>query len=383
MDDERIIELFLARDEGAVTAASEKYGAYCRAVALGMLGDERDAQRVNGDVPRDAAQEGPEAARLAQKGAHFGGYQHMKNDRLSRCLGDIDEKFIDEAADYKKKGRKRGVYYLAAALAACILIVVAAQVRPSGVAEPRPATESPGPGSIAASPDAGVYIPAIELPETQDGLAMDMIACVVYNGAVYTQGAWLEDAPALLGEYLGRATGGIDEWSDESEYGVEFAGTVAGELYAVKGYDTGFRICCLNDDGSALLLERLNGITLDTGADLFETRLHLPERLEALSFLTHEDWNKAAKNYRTPELSEETVSAFLDELCAGKFVYTWESERGIYDSAVQGHLFCALSDGTTVELRLIEGGYVGYQELGWYFVKMPGDVFDAVLAACQ
>lgn len=175
----------------------------------------------------------------------------------------------------------------------------------------------------------------------------------------------------------------IDEWSDESEYSVEFAGTVAGELYAVKGYDTGFRICCLNDDGSALLLERLNGITLDTGADLFETRLHLPERLEALSFLTHEDWNKAAKNYRTPELSEETISAFLDELCAGQFVYTWESERGIYDSAVQGHLFCALSDGTTVELRLIEGGYVGYQELGWYFVKMPGDVFDAVLAACQ
>lgn len=35
----------------------------------------------------------------------------MKNDRLSCCLGDIDEKFIDEAADYKKKGRKRGVYY--------------------------------------------------------------------------------------------------------------------------------------------------------------------------------------------------------------------------------------------------------------------------------
>ena len=82
--------------------------------------------------------------------------------------------------------------------------------------------------------------------------------------------------------------------------------------------------------------DSLNGITLDTGADLFETRLHLPERLEALSFLTHEDCNKAAKNYRTPELSEETVSAFLDELCAGQFVYTWESERGIYDSAVQG-----------------------------------------------
>lgn len=50
MDDERIIELFFARDEGAVTAASEKYGAYCRAVALGMLGDERDAQECVNDA---------------------------------------------------------------------------------------------------------------------------------------------------------------------------------------------------------------------------------------------------------------------------------------------------------------------------------------------
>lgn len=44
MDDERIIELFWSRDEGAVPAAQEKYGAYCRAVALGILGDARDAE---------------------------------------------------------------------------------------------------------------------------------------------------------------------------------------------------------------------------------------------------------------------------------------------------------------------------------------------------
>lgn len=28
---------------------------------------------------------------------------------------------------------------------------------------------------------------------------------------------------------------------------------MAGELYAVKGYDTGFRICCLNDEARRLL----------------------------------------------------------------------------------------------------------------------------------
>ncbi len=309
----------------------------------------------------------------------------MNDNRLSGCLEGIDPRFIDEAADYKKKSRGRGLSYLAAALAASILLIFATY-RPYGVSDALPGGSAPvsAPASESVpAPVSGVYVPAIELPEADAGVAMDMIACVVYNGAVYTQGGWLDSASALVGEYLGCATGGIDEWSDESEYYVEFAGTMSGELYAVKGYDPDFRICCLNDDGSAMLLERLNGITLDTGADLFETRLHLPERLESLTYLTHEDWNNGTKNYYTPELSEETVTAFLTELCAGQFVYTWETDRGIYDRAVQGHIFCALSDGTTVELRLIEGGYVGYQGLGWYFVKMPGEAFDAVLAACQ
>ena len=303
----------------------------------------------------------------------------MNDNRLSDCLENINPRFIDEAADYKKKGRGRGIYFLAAALAACILLFIATY-RPYGVSDALPGGSAPVSAPVAAS---GVYVPAIELPEADAGFTADMIACVVYDGAVYTQGGWLDAASALVGEYLGHATGGIDEWSDESEYSVEFAGTMSGAIYSVIGYDPGFRICCLNDDGSAMLLERLNGISLDTGADLFETRLHLPERLESLTYLTHEDWNNAARHYRTPELSEEAVSDFLAELCAGQFVYTWETDRDIYDSAVQGHLFFHMSDGTTVELRLIEGGYVGYQGLGWYFVKMPGAAFDAVLAACS
>lgn len=304
----------------------------------------------------------------------------MKNDRLSRCLGDIDDRFIDEAADYKKKSRRRGVYYLAAALAACIIIALAVQMRPSAPISQRP-DDPPAESSTSAEISGGVHIPAIELPEPADGIAADMIACVVYNGAVYTQGEWLDDPPAHLGDYLGRAVGSLDEWSEESDY-VEFAGTMAGELYTVVGYDPDFRICCLHEDGSALLLERLNGITLDTGADLFDTRLHLPERMEDVTYLTHSDWNNAVYDFKPLGLDEGTVSAFLDELCASRFVYTWETDPDIYDSGVQGHLFFTLSDGLTVELRLIEGGYVGYQNLGWYFVKMPGEVFDAVLAAC-
>ena len=309
----------------------------------------------------------------------------MNENRLSDCLGSIDPRFIDEAADCKKKNRGRGLSYLAAALAASILLIFATY-RPYGVSDALPGGSAPvsAPASESVpAPVSGVYVPAIELPEPDSGFTVDMIACVVYDGAVYTQGEWLGDASALVGEYLGHATGSIDEWSDESEYYVEFAGTMSGDIYSVTGYDPGFRICCLYDDGSVMLLERLNGISLDTGADLFETRLHLAERMESVSYLTHEDWNENADSFRDLPLSEGAVSAFLAELCAGGFEYVWETDRDIYDRAVQGHLFFSMSDGTTVELRLIEGGYVGYQGLGWYFVKMPGEVFDAVLAACQ
>ena len=66
-------------------------------------------------------------------------------------------------------------------------------------------------------------------------------------------------------------------------------------------------------------------------------------------YLTHDDWNNAVYDFKPLGLDDETVSAFLDELCAGEFVYTWETDPDSYDSALQGHLFFPQSDGTTVE----------------------------------
>lgn len=44
MDDAKIIELFWARNENAITAVSEKYGAYCRIIAKNILGNSEDAE---------------------------------------------------------------------------------------------------------------------------------------------------------------------------------------------------------------------------------------------------------------------------------------------------------------------------------------------------
>ena len=50
MDDSEIIGLFLARDEGAIEAANREYGAYCTAVARGILDDQGAAEECVNDT---------------------------------------------------------------------------------------------------------------------------------------------------------------------------------------------------------------------------------------------------------------------------------------------------------------------------------------------
>ena len=107
--------------------------------------------------------------------------------------------------------------------------------------------------------------------------------------------------------------------------------------------------------------------------------------MESITYQTHDDWEKQNSEKKLTGVTEEQMNEFLRELCSSPFVrIDPESIPGFYESAeTQGHLYWNMKDGTVVELRLIDGGYVGSESLGWVFVKMPGQCFDAVLAACQ
>ena len=50
MDDKRIIELFLARDEEAIKKTQEKYGALCRSIAANILARSEDVEECVNDV---------------------------------------------------------------------------------------------------------------------------------------------------------------------------------------------------------------------------------------------------------------------------------------------------------------------------------------------
>lgn len=83
-------------------------------------------------------------------------------------------------------------------------------------------------------------------------------------------------------------------------------------------------------------------------------------------------------------VAEEQFEDFLTELCNSPFErINYEDNPSFCHAETQDHLYLNMKDGTMIELRLFEGGYVGCQNLGWIFVKMPGEHFDAVLAACQ
>ena len=244
--------------------------------------------------------------------------------------------------------------------------------------------------ATASAAGSGVTIPRIELPETGSA-ETDMIGLVVYNGNIYTQAELLRcseaEREALLGEYLGYATGGLDEFSDESEYSQEFASNIAGEIYTVNGYDSAFRICMSweTEDGPALyFLENLNGITLTTGEDLYGSRLGLRGNYTGVLYETHGDWDNSSKNYKTADIPAETLATFVDALYASPFVDLEGSGENIYDAGLeQTHLYFQMDDGTTVELRLFENGYVKYAHMyGYVFVSMDDPSFAAVFEAC-
>ena len=54
MEDERIVELYWARSENAISETSAKYGKYCYAVAYHILASEEDAEESVNDTYLDA-----------------------------------------------------------------------------------------------------------------------------------------------------------------------------------------------------------------------------------------------------------------------------------------------------------------------------------------
>ena len=260
-------------------------------------------------------------------------------------------------------------------------------------------------------PGHGVYIPGIELPERTDGEEFSMIGLIVYQGRIYTSAAWYYNKDAeyiienLVGDRVGFAKGNIHEWSTQDDFAVELAGSVYGDVYAVSGYNSWYRLCMIgnytddygNDVQWANFFECLNGYGMTNGYELFvfgslmdvyngEIR---SRNWSHVKYQDHDNWDYAdpIREYVYHDLkgvSDEDITAFLYELYFGQFedVHETANDNFQFRNERQTHLQVYMDDNTVIELRLFEGGYVGYRHLGWYFVKIPGEAFDTIFNAC-
>lgn len=119
MDDNAIIELYFARDEGAIDATAEQYGAYCAAIAQNIL-DSQGAEECVNDVWLRCWQSIPPQRPISLKGfvgrvtrnlalsilraqsaqKRGGGQAALVLDELSECVsgGETPEEALDRQA---------------------------------------------------------------------------------------------------------------------------------------------------------------------------------------------------------------------------------------------------------------------------------------------
>lgn len=307
----------------------------------------------------------------------------------ARVLARREEYFI------RQKKRRRAVFRAVTAVCCvCLIAAGALGVWQSGapsIGENTPMGEAVVSGNASqTAPTGGVYIPPAEVMlSVPDGMEMDMLGFFIYQGRVYVQYRVvrydLRVPDDAVGEYLGTATGMIDEWTKADGY-VDYAGSVSGDFYAVEGFDPAFMLCMKQDDGGAIYYINDNGLTLNTGADLFEARLNVPGNIKSAAYQTRESWNYSAETpSRMSDAEVEQTAAFVDALCASPFMYIEDIplenvNSNVYDEKEIYHLYIHLENGFTVHLRLFAGGYVNFAGLRDVCVQVEPEIFDAFVA---
>lgn len=306
----------------------------------------------------------------------------MKSEKLLYAVGQIDDGLVLDAleapdkigrfADIRSRRVLLGLGSLAACL--CILLIAVLALRPS-----RSAPE----GSRIIVTEAGVYIPQMEVQLPRDSSAC-MIGFFIYQNRSYVEYTTIEAAPGLRGDCLGTASDTLDAWSTAEDY-VELSGSVAGDFYSVTGYDPAFLLCM--EEGSQLrLYVNDNNITLQTGSDLFEDRLHLTDRFRQVQYQTREDWYYGLGNIKSlDDDSYQTVAAFVRALCEAPFMRMEdiplpEGAVSAYDDLEIYHMYFHMEDGLTIHLRLFEGGYVQFAGIRGVCVRVPEEAFQEMTA---
>lgn len=234
-----------------------------------------------------------------------------------------------------------------------------------------------------------VYIPEMkaELGVPKD-VIMDMLAFFIYEGRCYVQDQYYEEGLPLVGDYVGTSVGLIDEWTAEDGY-VDYAGSVAGDFYEVKGYDPSFMLCMKFDNGAVETFIHNNGISLGKGDDLIEDRLHLKGNVEKVTFKTQEEWDYSLQDEKNHTLSEEydeLMNQFLESFSSDDFVHIKDTPLdnngtgNYHHNSDNFHITFHTKDGLRFDFVLYKDGYTRFQDFDGVCVQIDPNLYEEIIS---
>lgn len=234
---------------------------------------------------------------------------------------------------------------------------------------------------------AGVEIPALEVELKMDELVeADMIGFFIYEGRCYVQSEYYAEGASFVGDYVGTAVGMIDEWTKEDGY-VDYAGSVNGKFYEVKGYDPSFMLCMKYDNGAVETFVNNNGILLGKGSDLIEDRLHLKDNYKEVAFKDQKAWNETLSDDKQvlPEKYYELMDEFLESFSADDFMYIKDTpleQEGKYlytEDEDDFYLTFYTKDGLRFDFALYEDGYVRFCDFYGVCVQIDPSLYEEII----
>lgn len=301
----------------------------------------------------------------------------MNREDLYQSFNKIDDDILERSETSVKKQSTAWVKW--GALAACLCLVIGGIVWGT-----KTLSHKEEPSGYVVS-EKGISIPALEVSLAKETAAMsDMIGFFIYEGRCYVYYENFSEAEDVVGEYLGTVTGMIDEWTPEEGY-VDFAGSIRGDFYSVKGYDPKFMLCTKEANGIVTMYICNNGITLKYGKELYEDRLHLSGNITGVQYESRDSWFYSKEEVYELDKEEAYIREFIEKLDAEEFllcqdIAEQEGLQHMVDSEVY-HLYFYKKDGTKIHLRLHENGYVRFQGFWDVCVKIPEECYDKLIDA--
>lgn len=299
----------------------------------------------------------------------------MNSKDLYNAIHAVDDEILERSEAVACEYKKKNGWMKWGAMAACLFLIVI------GIRIWKQSTSSNNKGTGITISKDGVTIPQMDISLAANETA-DMIGFFIYQGRRYVhQYGRVCDNVDIIGEYLGTATGLINEWTPKEGY-VELAGSVRGDFYTVDGYDPSFMLCMKDATDTVFIYICNTGITLKYGSELYEDRLHLSENLKSVQYES-----RASQYFSRGELYQmnhinDIVMNFIKELDSAEFipcdfVPLDEGQTSIVDTELY-HLYFQLENGLTIHLRLHKNGYVRFQGLTELCVQVSEETFYAL-----